>query len=57
MNSRIGDAKLDAEFNSTDPVSVGTYEVDVASVWSTGDFNGDARTNSTDLVAAFADGL
>jgi hypothetical protein len=34
----------------------GTYEADVASVWSTGDFNGDGRTNSGDLVAALADG-
>jgi len=34
----------------------GTYEVDVASVWSTGDFNGDGRTNSSDLVAALSDG-
>jgi hypothetical protein len=25
-------------------------------VWSTGDFNGDGRANSTDLVAALADG-
>jgi hypothetical protein len=55
----VGDANLDAEFNSTDLVSVlasGTYEVDVTAVWSTGDFNGDGRTNSGDLVAALSDG-
>jgi hypothetical protein len=58
-NSWIGDADLNGEFNSSDLVQVlasGTYEADVASVWSTGDFNGDGRTNSTDLVAALADG-
>jgi hypothetical protein len=57
--SWIGDANLNGEFNSTDLVNVlaaGTYEADVASVWSTGDFDGDGRTNSGDLVAALADG-
>jgi hypothetical protein len=29
--------------------------LDVNSVWSTDDFNGDGRTNSSDLVAALAD--
>ena len=55
----VGDANLDFEFNSTDLVAVlssGTYEVDVAAVWSTGDFNGDGFANSSDLVAALADG-
>jgi hypothetical protein len=58
-NSWIGDANLDGEFNSSDLVTVlasGTYEADVAAVWSTGDFNGDGRANSSDLVAALADG-
>jgi hypothetical protein len=59
FGSWIGDANLDKEFNSSDLVSVlasGTYEADVAAVWSTGDFNGDGRANSGDLVAALADG-
>ena len=34
----------------------GTYEADVPSVWSTGDFDGDGRTTSGDLVVALADG-
>ena len=37
-------------------LSSGTYEADVDSVWSSGDFNGDGRTNSGDLVTALADG-
>jgi hypothetical protein len=55
----IGDADLNGMFESSDLVTVlasGTYEVDVDSVWSTGDFNGDRRTTSSDLVAALADG-
>jgi hypothetical protein len=59
FNSWIGDTTLDGEFNSSDLVSVlasGTYEAEVAAVWSTGDFNGDGRANSSDLVAALADG-
>jgi hypothetical protein len=34
----------------------GSYEVDSPSVWTSGDFNGDGRTNTTDLVEALADG-
>ena len=34
----------------------GAYEADQDSVWTTGDFNGDGRTNSGDLVAALTDG-
>jgi hypothetical protein len=59
LNSWIGDANLDGQFNSADLVSVlasGSYEANVDSVWSTGDFNGDRRTDSSDLVAALADG-
>jgi hypothetical protein len=59
FNTWIGDADLNGEFNTGDLVSVlasGTYEADVASVWSTGDFNGDGRTNTGDLVGALADG-
>ncbi len=59
VNSWLGDANLDGEFNSSDLVTVissGTYEADVDAVWSTGDFNGDGRTNSSDLVTALSDG-
>jgi hypothetical protein len=55
----MGDANLDGQFNSSDLVAVlasGTYEANVAAVWSTGDFNGDGRTTSSDLVVALADG-
>ncbi len=58
-NSWIGDANLDGEFNSADLVNVlaaGTYEADVAAVWSTGDFNGDGHADSSDLVAGLTDG-
>jgi hypothetical protein len=59
LNSWVGDADLNGEFNSSDLVAVlasGAYEADVDSVWSSGDFNGDGRTNSSDLVVALADG-
>jgi hypothetical protein len=59
VNSWIGDANLNGEFNSSDLVTVlasGTYETGIPSVWSSGDFNGDGRTNSSDLVSALADG-
>jgi hypothetical protein len=59
LNSWIGDADLDGEFNSSDLVTVlasGTYENDIDATWTTGDFNADGRTNSGDLVAALADG-
>jgi hypothetical protein len=39
-----------------DVLASGTYEANVAAVWSTGDFNGDGITNSSDLVVALADG-
>jgi hypothetical protein len=39
-----------------DVLASGTYEADVPSGWTTGDFNGDGRTDSSDLVAALADG-
>ena len=59
FGSWIGDADLNDEFNSGDLVTVlsaGTYESDVDSVWSSGDFSGDGRTDSSDLVAALSDG-
>ena len=34
----------------------GAYEQEVDSVWTKGDFNGDGRSNSSDLVAALAGG-
>ena len=59
QNSWIGDANLDGEFNTSDLVQVlaaGTYEQDVAAVWTTGDFTGDGRADSSDLVAALSGG-
>lgn len=59
FHSWVGDANLDKQFNSSDLVTVlasGSYEVDIASNWSSGDFDGNGRTNSGDLVAALADG-
>ena len=59
MNSWIGDANGDGEFNSSDFVSVftaGKFEQDVDASWSEGDWNGDNRFNSSDFVAAFTDG-
>jgi hypothetical protein len=55
----FGDANFDAEFNSSDFVTVftaGLYEKDEPADWSQGDWNGDARFNSSDFVAAFSDG-
>jgi hypothetical protein len=55
----FGDADLNEEFNSGDLVQVlaaGSYEVDVDSGWASGDFNGDGRTGSDDLIVALADG-
>ena len=52
-----GDANLDLEFNSGDLVAVlsaGKYEVDVDAVWTEGDFNGDGRADSGDLVTALS---
>jgi uncharacterized protein YjbI with pentapeptide repeats len=55
----FGDANLDLQFNSADLVDIlaaGTYELDVAAGWATGDFDANGRFASTDLVAALADG-
>jgi hypothetical protein len=55
----IGDADLNGQFNSEDFVRVfeaGKYNWTVAADWSQGDWNGDLRFNSSDLVSAFADG-
>jgi hypothetical protein len=59
FHSWIGDANLDHQFNSSDLVVVlgaGRYEADVAANWSTGDFDGSGRFDSTDLIFALADG-
>jgi hypothetical protein len=59
FQSWIGGANLDREFNSSDLVAVlaaGTYEADVAAVWSTGDFDASGRFDSSDLIATLADG-
>lgn len=61
LNTYIGDANLDGEFNSSDFVvlfSAGEYEDGVAnnSTWSTGDFNGDGEFDSGDFVVAFSGG-
>ena len=61
LNTWIGDANLDGEFNSSDFVSVftgGQYEdaVDGNSGWADGDWNGDGDFTSGDFVAAFSDG-
>ncbi|MEZ6118624.1 MAG: SdrD B-like domain-containing protein [Pirellulaceae bacterium] len=59
MNSHIGDANLDREFNSGDFVAVfaaGLYETGQPAKWDQGDFNFDGVFDSGDFVAAFADG-
>lgn len=59
LNTWIGDANLDNEFNSSDLVAVfttGKYEVVADATWGEGDWNADQRFNSGDLVAAFTDG-
>ena len=59
LNSWIGDANLDGEFNSGDFVQVftsGKYETGEAATWAEGDWNGDGLFNSGDFVTAFSDG-
>ena len=60
-NTYFGDSNLDAEFNSSDFVTVyqaGEYEdqIDMNSGWVEGDWNGDGDFTSRDLVFAFQDG-
>ena len=61
LNTWIGDANLDGEFNSGDLVEVfkaGQYE-DILpgnSTWSTGDWNADGNFDTSDLTAAFEGG-
>ena len=61
VNTFLGDANLDGEFNSRDFVSVfeaGEYEDDIAgnSGWAEGDWNGDGDFTTADFVVAFEDG-
>jgi hypothetical protein len=59
LNTYIGDANLDGEFNSSDFVTVFTaakYETGAAATWGQGDWNGDGLFNSSDFVAAFTSG-
>ncbi|MEZ6118108.1 MAG: hypothetical protein R3C28_16265 [Pirellulaceae bacterium] len=55
----VGDANLDGEFNSTDFIQTfqaNTYEKDVDAGWATGDWTGNRRFDSEDLVRAFMSG-
>lgn len=61
LNTFIGDANLDGEFNSSDLVAglaAGQYEdaIEDNSRWESGDWNGDLEFTSGDLVAGLADG-
>jgi hypothetical protein len=59
LNTYIGDANLDGEFNSSDFVTVFTaakYESGNPATWGQGDWNGDGLFNSSDFVAAFTSG-
>jgi hypothetical protein len=61
LNTYIGDANLDGEFNSSDLVTVlsaGQYEdaLPVNSTWASGDWNGDGEFDTSDLVFALAEG-
>jgi hypothetical protein len=58
FNSDVGDANLDGLFSTADFVTVsipGQYEDSIVgnSRWETGDWNGDAEFNTSDLVFAF----
>lgn len=61
LNTYIGDANLDGEFNSGDLVQTlgaGQYEdsVSMNSTWATGDWNGDAEYSTDDLIFALQGG-
>ena len=59
IESWIGDANLDREFNSSDMVQVfasGKYETGERAGWIEGDWNGDGVFASSDMVTAFVDG-
>lgn len=55
----IGDSDLDGEFGSSDFVKIfasAKYEREEDATWGEGDWTGDLRFSSSDLVAAFSDG-
>jgi hypothetical protein len=54
----MADANLDGELNTSDLVQAfqsGKYERDTEALWSEGDWTGDLRFNSSDLVEVFSD--
>ncbi len=58
-NTWLRDADLNGEFNSTDMIAVfqaGQYEGDQDANWTEGDWTGDYRFDTADLVGAFQDG-
>ena len=57
LNTWIGDANLDGEFNSSDFVAVfgpAKYETGQAATWAEGDWDGNGVFESGDFVAAFS---
>ncbi len=59
MNTYLGDANLDLQFDSNDMVQVftaGKYEREDSAGWAEGDWNGDGLFNSSDMMAAFVGG-
>ena len=59
LNTWMGDANLDGEFNSGDFVQVftaGLFETGNPATWGQGDWDGDGVFGSGDFVAAFTDG-
>ena len=56
LNTFFGDANLDGRFGSGDLTLIlasAKYETDQPSTWMEGDFNGDQRTDSSDLILAY----
>ncbi len=59
LNTWMGDANLDGEFNSTDLIAVlgrGLYETGEAATWADGDWNLDNAFDSGDFVVALSGG-
>ena len=59
LNTYIGDANVDGEFNSSDLVQVftaGKYETGADATWGEGDWDGSGDFGSGDLVFAFTGG-
>jgi hypothetical protein len=57
--SYFGDANLDGVFNSSDLIivsSAGKYEQDLDAGWAEGDWTGDGRFSTDDMMRAFQDG-